>query len=56
MKQWSMNRNIPAGAVRRPRSRKIGRPLGLAKHKLTIQKSFFKALRDELLNAFEGKK
>ena len=36
-------------------AKKAKRPIGLAKNKLKINKSFFKPLPDELLNAFEGK-
>jgi hypothetical protein len=35
--------------------KKPKRPIGLAKGKLRITKSFFKPLPDELLDAFEGK-
>jgi len=35
--------------------KKTKRPIGLAKGKLRITKSFFKPLPDELLDAFEGK-
>ncbi len=40
--------------VKRP-SKKAKRPIGLAKGKLKITKSFFKPLPDKLLDAFEGK-
>jgi hypothetical protein len=35
--------------------KKAKRPIGLAKGKVKITKSFFKPLPDELLDAFEGK-
>jgi hypothetical protein len=34
---------------------KTKRPIGLAKNKLRITKSFFKPLPEDLLGAFEGK-
>jgi hypothetical protein len=34
-------------------ARKTKRPIGLAKNKLKITKSFFKPLPDELLDTFE---
>jgi hypothetical protein len=37
------------------RARKTKRPIGLAKGKIKITKSFAKPLPDTLLNAFEGK-
>jgi hypothetical protein len=36
--------------------RQAERPVGLAKNKLKIPKSFFKPLPEELLDMFEGKK
>jgi hypothetical protein len=36
-------------------AKKAKRPIGLAKNKLKITKSFFKPLPDDLLDAFEGK-
>ena len=36
------------------RARKTKRPIGLAKKKLRLTKSFFKPLPDELLDSFEG--
>jgi len=36
-------------------AKKARRPIGLAKNKLKVTKSFFRALPDELLDAFEGK-
>jgi len=48
-------RNIPIAEIRPlPRTRQTKRPIGLAKNKLKIPKSFFKPLPDELLDAFEG--
>jgi antitoxin (DNA-binding transcriptional repressor) of toxin-antitoxin stability system len=49
-------RNMPVAEIRAvPRARKTKRPIGLAKNKLKISRSFFKPLPDELLDAFEGK-
>jgi antitoxin (DNA-binding transcriptional repressor) of toxin-antitoxin stability system len=49
-------RNIPVAEIRPlPQARRAKRPIGLAKDKLKIPKSFFKPLPDELLDAFEGK-
>lgn len=39
----------------KPPAKKTKRPIGLAKNKLKVTKSFFKPLPDELLDAFEGK-
>jgi hypothetical protein len=36
-------------------AKKANRPIGLAKNKLKITKSFFKPLPNKLLDAFEGK-
>jgi antitoxin (DNA-binding transcriptional repressor) of toxin-antitoxin stability system len=48
-------RNVPIAEIRPlPRTRQTRRPIGLAKNKLKIPKSFFKPLPDELLDAFEG--
>ena len=43
--------------AKRPKrvAKKPKRPIGLAKKKLKLTKSFFKPLPDELLDAFEGK-
>jgi hypothetical protein len=35
--------------------KKAKRPIGLAKGKLKVTKSFFKPLPDKLLDAFEGR-
>ncbi len=49
-------RNTPIAEIRAvPQARKTKRPIGLAKNKLKITKSFFKPLPDELFDAFEGK-
>jgi prevent-host-death family protein len=49
-------RNTPIAEIRPlPRIRQSKRPIGLAKNKLKIPKSFFKPLPDELVDAFEGK-
>lgn len=43
--------------TKRPKrsARKVKRPIGLARGKVTVTKSFFKPLPDKLLDAFEGK-
>ena len=49
-------RNTPIAEIRPlPPTRQTKRPIGLAKNKLKIPKSFFKPLPDELVDAFEGK-
>jgi antitoxin (DNA-binding transcriptional repressor) of toxin-antitoxin stability system len=49
-------RNTPIAEIRAvAATRKTKRPIGLAKGKVKISKSFFKPLPDELLDAFEGK-
>jgi antitoxin (DNA-binding transcriptional repressor) of toxin-antitoxin stability system len=49
-------RNTRVAEIRpMPRARQTKRPIGLAKNKLKIPKSFFKPLPDELIDAFEGK-
>jgi prevent-host-death family protein len=49
-------RNTPVAEIRPlPQARRTKRPVGLAKNKLKIPKSFFKPLPDELLDAFEDK-
>jgi antitoxin (DNA-binding transcriptional repressor) of toxin-antitoxin stability system len=49
-------RNTPVAEIRAVTpARKTKRPIGLAKNKLKITRSFFKPLPDELLDAFEGK-
>ncbi|MGP0076002.1 MAG: type II toxin-antitoxin system Phd/YefM family antitoxin [Bryobacteraceae bacterium] len=49
-------RNTPIAEIRPvAQARKTKRPIGLAKNKVKITKSFFKPLPDELLDAFEGK-
>ena len=49
-------RNSPVAEIRAlPRPRTAKRPIGLAKSKFKVTKSFFKPLPDDLLNAFEGK-
>jgi len=48
-------RNVPIAEIRPIKAAPRGkRPLGLAKGKVTIHKSFFDALPDELLDAFDG--
>jgi hypothetical protein len=39
----------------KPAAKKAKRPIGLAKGKLKVIKSFFKPLPDKLLDAFESK-
>jgi hypothetical protein len=47
---------MPAKAKRPKRpAKKAKRPIGLAKGKVKITKSFFKPLPNELLDAFEGR-
>ena len=49
-------RNSPVAEIRAvPQVRKTKRPIGLAKNKVKIAKSFFKPLPEEMLDAFEGK-
>lgn len=49
-------RNAPVAEIRTlPQARKTKRPIGFAKNKLKITKSFFKPLPDDLLDAFESK-
>ena len=49
-------RNSPVAEIRGvPSTRKTKRPIGLAKNKFRVTKSFFKPLPDNLLDAFEGK-
>jgi prevent-host-death family protein len=49
-------RNVPVAEIRPllP-ARQTKRPIGLARNKLKIPKSFFHPLPDELLNGWEGK-
>jgi PIN domain nuclease of toxin-antitoxin system/antitoxin (DNA-binding transcriptional repressor) of toxin-antitoxin stability system len=48
-------RNVPIAEIRPIKARVRGkRPIGLAKGKLRIHKSFFDPLSDELIDAFEG--
>ncbi|HEY3129794.1 MAG TPA: type II toxin-antitoxin system Phd/YefM family antitoxin [Acidobacteriota bacterium] len=48
-------RNVPIAEIRAlPPSRKKKRPIGLAKGKIEIPKSFFAPLPEELLAYFEG--
>jgi len=49
-----MNVRSKTKRPKRP-AKKAKRPIGLAKNKLKVTKSFFKPLPDELLDAFEGK-
>ena len=50
-------RNVPIAEIRPlERHRKKLRPIGLAKGKLRIPKSFFEPLPDDVLDAFYGKR
>jgi hypothetical protein len=49
-----MNMRSKTNRSKRP-AEKAKRPIGLAKGKLKVTKSFFKPLPNELLDAFEGK-
>ena len=50
-------RNKPVAEIRAlPRPYRGRRPVGLAKNKLKIPKSFFQPLPGHLLDAFEGRK
>ena len=49
-------RNSPVAEIRAVApARKTKRPIGLARNKFKVTKSFFKPLPDDLLDAFEGK-
>ena len=50
-------RNVPVAEIR-PLRRRGGkpRPIGLAKGKFRVPKSFFKPLPEDLLDAFHGKR
>jgi len=49
-------RNKPVAEIRAlPRPQRGRRPVGLAKNKLKIPKSFFQPLPGHLLDAFEGR-
>ena len=49
-------RNSPVAEIRALRQpRKTKRPIGLARNKFKVTKSFFKPLPDVLLDGFEGK-
>ncbi len=50
-------RNIPIAEIRPlPRERKTKRPIGLAKGKFKVPRTFFEPLPSELVDAFDGKK
>jgi antitoxin (DNA-binding transcriptional repressor) of toxin-antitoxin stability system len=50
-------RNVPIAEIRfLERRRNKPRPIGLAKGKVRIPKSFFKPLPDDILDAFYGKR
>jgi antitoxin (DNA-binding transcriptional repressor) of toxin-antitoxin stability system len=47
-------RNVPIAEIRSIKPSAGGRPIGLAKGKITIHESFFDPLPDNLLDTFEG--
>jgi hypothetical protein len=47
--------SMPAKTKPKRPAKKVKRPIGLAKGKLKVTKSFFKLLTNKLLDAFEGK-
>jgi antitoxin (DNA-binding transcriptional repressor) of toxin-antitoxin stability system len=50
-------RNVPIAEIRPlPRQRSTKRPIGLAKGKFKVPRSFFEPLPGELVDAFDGKK
>jgi antitoxin (DNA-binding transcriptional repressor) of toxin-antitoxin stability system len=50
------NRNVPVAEIRPvARARTTKRPVGLAKGKVRVPKSFFDPLPEEVLEAFRGK-
>ena len=50
-------RNIPIAEIRPlPRQRNTKRPIGLAKGKFKVPRTFFEPLPSELVDAFHGKK
>jgi len=49
-------RNVPVAEIRPlQQARTMRRPIGLAKNKIKISRSFFRPLPKEILDAFEGK-
>ena len=49
-------RNIPVAEIRPlPARRERPRPIGLAKGRITIPRSFFRPLPNEVIDAFEGR-
>ena len=49
-------RNVPIAEIRPvPQARQAKRPIGLARNRLKIPKSFFHSLPGGLLDGFEGK-
>jgi len=49
-------RNVPVAEIRGiPPARKAKRPIGLAKNRIRVPSSFFEPLREEIVDAFEGK-
>ncbi|MEO8600969.1 MAG: type II toxin-antitoxin system Phd/YefM family antitoxin [bacterium] len=50
------NRNVPIAELRPlPRPRRAARPIGLAKGTFEVPQSFFDALPDDEIAAFEGR-
>jgi hypothetical protein len=47
--------NMPYEKSSKRPAKRTRHPIGLAKNKFKVTKSFFKPLPDELLDAFEGK-
>jgi hypothetical protein len=47
--------SMPAKTKPKQPPKKVKRPIGIAKNKLKVTKSFFKPLPNELLDTFEGK-
>lgn len=49
-------RNVPVAEIRPlPAAREEPRPIGLAKGRIKVPRSFSKPLPDEILDAFEGR-
>jgi antitoxin (DNA-binding transcriptional repressor) of toxin-antitoxin stability system len=49
-------RNVPVAEIRPlPARREEPRPIGLAKGRIKIPRSFFRPLPDEVIEAFEGR-
>jgi antitoxin (DNA-binding transcriptional repressor) of toxin-antitoxin stability system len=49
-------RNVPVAEIRGlPGARRLPRPVGLGEGQLEVPKSFFEALPDDVIEAFEGR-